>query len=131
MQFGSPRQAIKLIQRMGRSKHRTGEISTGIILTNRLDDELESLALTDRVDQKDLEEINIHENSLDVLCHQITGMLMENGIMELDKIVKITTRSYPFRKTQKDEIIDTINLLNNQGIVRSVSYTHLKLPTKA
>ena len=118
MQFGSPRQAIKLIQRMGRSKHRTGEISTGIILNNRLDDELESLALIDRVDQKDLEEINIHENSLDVLCHQITGMLMENGIMELDKIVRIATRSYPFRNTQKDEIIETINLLSNQGIVR-------------
>ena len=118
MQFGSPRQAIKLIQRMGRSKHRTGEISTGIIINNRLDDELESLALIDRVDQKDLEEINIHENSLDVLCHQITGMLMENGIMELDKIVKIATRSYPFRNTQKEEIIETINLLSNQGIVR-------------
>ena len=44
MQFGSPRQAIKLIQRMGRSKHRTGEISTGIIINNRLDEELESLA---------------------------------------------------------------------------------------
>jgi len=118
MQFGSPRQAIKLIQRMGRSKHRTGEISTGIILSNRIDDELESLALIDRVEQKDLEEINIHENSLDVLCHQITGMLMENGKMDINKVVKITNRSYPFRNTTREEIIDTVNLLNNQGIVR-------------
>ena len=38
--------------------------------------------------------------------------------MELDKIVKIATRSYPFRNTQKEEIIETINLLSNQGIVR-------------
>ena len=118
MQFGSPRQAIKLIQRMGRSKHRTGEISTGIILSNRIDDELESLALIDRVEQKDLEEINIHENSLDVLCHQITGMLMENGKMDINKVVKIANRSYPFRNTTREEIIDTVNLLNNQGIVR-------------
>ena len=118
MQFGSPRQAIKLIQRMGRSKHRTGETSTGIILTNRIDDELESLALIDRVEQKDLEEISIHENSLDVLCHQITGMLMENGNIEINKVIKITKRAHPFRNTRREEIIETINLLNNQGIVR-------------
>ena len=50
MQFGSPRQAIKLMQRIGRSKHKTGQTSIGLILTNRIDDELESLALIDRVE---------------------------------------------------------------------------------
>lgn len=118
MQFGSPRQAIKLIQRVGRSKHRTGETSIGTILTNRTDDELESLALIDRVEQRDLEEINIHENSLDVVAHHITGMVIENGKTDLDKTIEIIRNAYPFRNTEREEIIETISMLNNQGILR-------------
>ena len=43
---------------------------------------------------------------------------MENGNIEIDKVVKITKRAYPFRNTGREEIIESINLLNNQGIVR-------------
>ena len=118
MQFGSPRQAIKLIQRVGRSKHRTGETSIGTILINRTDDELEALALIDRVEQRDLEEINIHENSLDVVAHHIAGMVIENGKTDLDKTIEIIRNAYPFRNTEREEIIETISMLNNQGILR-------------
>ena len=118
MQFGSPRQAIKLMQRIGRSKHKTGQTSIGLILTNRIDDELESLALIDRVERKDLENINIHENSFDVLAHQITGMVMANVNVSLKDVLNIVNRSYPFRNTSEEEIIESINLLTSQNILR-------------
>ena len=118
MQFGSPRQAIKLMQRIGRSKHKTGQTSIGLILTNRIDDELESLALIDRVERKDLEHINIHENSLDVLAHQITGMVMANVNVSLKDVLNIVNKSYPFRNASEEEIIESINLLTGQNILR-------------
>ncbi len=49
VQSGSSRHAVKLIQRIGRSKHRVGEIASGLVVTNKLDDELEARALINRI----------------------------------------------------------------------------------
>ncbi|MDA4129630.1 MAG: DEAD/DEAH box helicase, partial [Thaumarchaeota archaeon] len=55
VQVGSSRQATKLIQRVGRSRHKMRLRAVGAIITNRLDDELESLALLERVEKHSLE----------------------------------------------------------------------------
>ena len=46
--YGSPRQVSKLIQRIGRSRHKVGQTAKGMILTNKIDDEIE----TPKVDTK-------------------------------------------------------------------------------
>lgn len=117
IQLGSPRQAIKLIQRIGRSRHKVGQTAKGIIFTNKIDDEIESLALVNRIKDKDLESISMHEKSLDVLSHQITGMVMENENSNINDVFFIVKNAYPFRNITKEELVECVIFLQKHGII--------------
>ncbi|MEM1524763.1 MAG: DEAD/DEAH box helicase, partial [Nitrososphaerales archaeon] len=118
IQWGSPRQAIKLIQRVGRSRHKIGEKAVGLIITDRLDDELESWVLIDRVRKMLLERIVMHENSLDVLIHHLAGLSLERGTFNLEDALSIIKRAYPFRNIDIKDVDASLQLLNKQGIIR-------------
>src|SRR6266487_2289667 len=75
IQYTSPRETTRLVQRIGRSGHTLGGTSRGIILTITPDDILESAVLIQRAKEGRLERPIIHEKALDVLAHQIIGML--------------------------------------------------------
>ncbi len=117
IQVGSPRQATKLIQRIGRSRHRVGEAAQGVILTDRLDDEAESLALLERVKRRSLEESRIHHKALDVLAHHLAGLALEHGKLEVGEVIRMINKAYPFRDIGVEEVDGCLRLLNNHGII--------------
>jgi len=95
VQYMSPRQAVRLIQRVGRSRHRIGEISEGtIIITENILHELEARILTLRAIRGDLEEEYVIEKPLDVLAYAIAlyVALNPNGVPvnDLFEIIKKT-----------------------------------------
>ncbi|MCK4483074.1 DEAD/DEAH box helicase, partial [Candidatus Bathyarchaeota archaeon] len=59
IQYMSPRQVTRLIQRVGRSGHRIGRIAEGIIVTMDSDDTLEALAVAKKALKEDLEPVEI------------------------------------------------------------------------
>ncbi|MGO9643947.1 MAG: DEAD/DEAH box helicase, partial [Candidatus Bathyarchaeia archaeon] len=71
IQYMSPRQVTRLIQRIGRSGHRIGRLADGIIVTLDSDDTLEATVIARRALKEDLEPVTIPEQPLDVLAHQI------------------------------------------------------------
>ena len=77
IQYMSPRQVNSLIQRVGRSGHRLDRASDGIIIAVYPDDTLESLASIKNAKNKLIEPVPMHEGALDVLSHQIAGLLMD------------------------------------------------------
>ena len=77
--YGSPRQATKLIQRIGRSRHSRNSSARGLIITNNSDDEFETTAILDRVKNNSIEKQNIHDESFDVLAHHLVGLSMQIG----------------------------------------------------
>lgn len=115
---GSPRQAVKLIQRIGRSRHRQGEAASGLILTNRIDDELESIALVNRANTKSLEAISIHKNSFDVIAHHLAGLALEKNITTVEEALNIIQRAYQFSGITPEDIDACLRLLERQGVVR-------------
>lgn len=117
IQVGSPRQATKLIQRVGRSRHRVGEAAQGVILTNRLDDEAESLAILERVRRCSLEGSRIHRKALDVLAHHLAGLALEHGRLGVEEAIKVVKRAYSFRDIGVDEVDGCLRLLNSHGII--------------
>jgi ATP-dependent Lhr-like helicase len=117
IQAGSPRQATKLIQRVGRSRHRVGEAAQGVILTERLDDEAESLALLERVKRRSLEKSRIHHRALDVLAHHLAGLALEHGRLGVEEAIKIVNRAYPFRDVGVVEVDGCLRLLNSHGVI--------------
>ncbi|NIR15496.1 helicase, partial [Candidatus Bathyarchaeota archaeon] len=78
VQYSSPREVARLLQRVGRSGHGVGRSSKGIVIaTVNLDDIIESGVILRRARQNKVEDAKIPMSSWDVLSHQIAGLLLD------------------------------------------------------
>lgn len=118
IQVGSPRQSTKLIQRIGRSRHKMRSRAVGALITNKLDDELEGLALLKRMEAHALETINVHKKPLDVIAHHLAGLAMEESSFKIEDILSLFKKSYPFHEITREEIDSVAKILESQGIIR-------------
>jgi ATP-dependent Lhr-like helicase len=118
IQYMSPRQVNSLIQRVGRSGHSLSRKSEGIILSVSPEDALESFATSREALSKQLEPTFIHDCPLDVLAHQIAGLLMEYGEVEISDILKIAHDSYSFRSVSKNELLSVARFMETLGYLR-------------
>ena len=79
IQFGSPREVSRLVQRIGRAGHSLHETSRGTILALGFDDLLESLVIARRAKAGEVEEVVPPKNPADVLANQVAGLAVEYG----------------------------------------------------
>jgi ATP-dependent helicase Lhr and Lhr-like helicase len=131
IQYTSPRETTRLVQRIGRSGHTLGGTSRGIILTTSPDDILESAVLISRAKAGRLEKPIIHEKALDVLAHQIIGILLQERRMTSEQLLQLVQRSYPFRDLQPTELEDTIRQLDELRFIRKFGDTYTPRNPKA
>ncbi len=96
MQYGSPHQVFRLIQRVGRSGHSMEKTPKGVIFINDFDDELESRVISVYAQNGFMEEKKVERRALDVIAHQVVGILLDFGRMNLGKIHEILSRSYAY-----------------------------------
>ncbi|MGD6807993.1 MAG: DEAD/DEAH box helicase [Candidatus Bathyarchaeia archaeon] len=119
IQYRSPRQVNSLIQRVGRSGHRLGGESEGVIITVYPDDTLEALASTKNALAHLLEPVGMHVGALDVLAHQIAGCLMDaQEPLSVEELVRLIHRSYLYRNIQKIELLDLLRFLDSLNQIR-------------
>ena len=118
VQYLSPRQVTSLIQRVGRSGHRLDMLSEGVIVTAFPDDTLESIAAVRNAYASKLEPILIHDGALDVLAHQVVGLLMDKDTIKLDELLTILHRAYPYRDLSEEQLLDVIDFLDSLNEVR-------------
>lgn len=112
IQYLSPRQVARLVQRVGRSGHKVGGVSKGIILSGE-EDLFESTVIADRAMKRQLEGVKIHESALDVLGSQIVGLALDEYDISDEKIYKIIKRSYAYRGLEKNEFMRVLKLLDS------------------
>jgi len=117
IQYLSPRQVGPLIQRVGRSGHRLGLTSEGVIITAYADDALESMAIVRRAKEELVEPTRIHENALDVLAHQIVGLALDNGRIDLAHVISIVSRSFPYRNLNREKLKQVVDYLRRTGLI--------------
>jgi len=115
--YGSPRQVSKLMQRIGRSRHTRGSSAKGLIVTNNPDDEIEALAILERVKEKSIEDQIVHDGALDVLAHHLVGMSMQFGKVPLDFALDMIGQAYSFRNVTITDLIEVLEVLHNGNIV--------------
>ena len=111
IQYGSPRQVSKFMQRIGRSKHNRGDSARGLIITESADDEFEIQAIIERIKEGSIEEQKIHYGSLDVLAHHSVGLSMQVGNVPIETALKLTKQAYPFRDISLEEFFDVLDIL--------------------
>ncbi|MGB9854047.1 MAG: DEAD/DEAH box helicase [Candidatus Bathyarchaeales archaeon] len=104
IQYMSPRQVTRLIQRVGRSGHRIGHIAEGIILTMDSDDTLEALAIARRALKEDLEPVEIPPKPYDALAHQIAGLLLKQKRLEFSEILQMFRNAYPYADLTLEDV---------------------------
>ena len=118
VQYLSPRQVSSLIQRVGRSGHRLDLFSEGVIITAYPDDTLESVAAIRNAQAGRLEPVLIQENALDVLAHQIVGILMDRETVSLNDLLTLVRLAYPYRNLTQNVLWDVVCFLERLGEVR-------------
>jgi len=117
VQYMSPRQVTRLVQRVGRSGHKIGELSQGIVLAANPDDVVEAAVIAKRVLAVKLEQTKVQEKSLDVLAHQLAGLSLDASDVSLDAAHALITRAYPYRNLSKDELLSVLQQLKVMGLV--------------
>ncbi|MGC8573259.1 MAG: DEAD/DEAH box helicase [Caldisphaera sp.] len=119
IQFMSPRQVIVMLQRTGRSGHRIGDISKGIIITmDNLFEIFESGVIALRSEKGELEDLIPPKNSIDALAHQLVAMAVEGTSDNINTSLEIAKRAYPFSKITYEDVQRVLNHLNNVRIIK-------------
>ncbi len=116
IQYMSPRQVARLVQRIGRSGHSIGRVAKGVIITMDSDDTLEAMAIARRAYLEDLEPVSIPEKPLDALAHEIIGLLTQSRKWGFNQILEAFTKAYPYRR------------LNEGDLVSILTYMHTRYP---
>jgi ATP-dependent Lhr-like helicase len=93
-------------------------LSEGVIVTAFPDDTLESIAAVRSACESKIEPVLIHEGALDVLAHQVVGLLMDKGEVKLDEALTILRRAYPYRDLTEDQLLDVVDFLDSLNEVR-------------
>jgi len=114
IQYMSPRQVTRLIQRVGRSGHRIGRIAEGIIVAMDSDDSLEAFAIAKKALKEDLEPVEIPPKPYDVLAHQIAGLLLKQRRLEFDEILKTFQNAYPYMDLTMEDIEKTLRYMHQR-----------------
>jgi len=117
IQYQSPRQVSKFLQRVGRSGHSLSKTSQGIIISGESDDSFESTVITDLAKDGWVEPTKMYGKAWDVLAHQILGLALEEYNIPAKKAYEIIKRAYPYRNLTFDEFLDTARMIQKLGFM--------------
>ena len=117
-QVNSPRQVIRLVQRVGRGKHRLGDTSKGeIVAMNEIESE-EGGVISKFAESGLIEKVKVREKPLIVVANQIMAMVHSERQITLEKAYNIFNRVNNFRNLTKDDLASLLTFLSSIYVIR-------------
>ena len=117
VQYGSPREVSRLLQRVGRAGHRRDQTSHGTIVTSSPDDTHEALAIARKAEAGEVEPARIHHASLDTVANQIVGVVMDYGEVSARETYELVTAAYPFRDVDEETFREIVRELSSNRLL--------------
>ncbi|MFT4880120.1 MAG: ATP-dependent Lhr-like helicase, partial [Salinirussus sp.] len=117
VQYNSPRQVTRLLQRVGRAGHRRDLVSSGTVVTSHPDDVLEAMAIARQARNGEVEPAAIHDGSLDTVANQTVGLVMDFGEVSAMRAYEVITRAYPFRDLEPSVFREVVQELAGNRVV--------------
>ncbi len=118
VQFGSPHQASRLLQRVGRAGHRMGEVSSGTVIGLDDEDLEEAMVLSRRALAREVEEIRVRRRNRLALAQQIVASLRAEGEIPLEPLLARLRLAVPVRGLTDLEVDGLVGFLQELGSLR-------------
>ncbi len=119
VQYMSPRQVNSLVQRVGRSGHSLTRTSQGVLVAVSTEDLLESIGVIELAREGRIEPTMIHLGALDVLAHQVAGLLMDSeGSIPFSHIRQVVKRAYPYSQLQDPQLEQVVEFMRKMGYLK-------------
>ena len=119
LQYNSPREVSRLVQRIGRSGHGVGEVSDGVILATHEDDVSEACAIARRALAEEIEALVVRKDNRSVLANQLVAIAVSERFASADQAYETVRRSWPFRDLNRKEFDDVLAQLADLRILWS------------
>ncbi len=117
VQYGSPRQALRLMQRVGRSGHRERAVARGAVVATNALDAIEAIAVYSNAKAGKIETFKPNANALDVLANQICGIALDKRIIDLDKLLELIRRSFLYKDFGSDKLTELLTFMSKQSLI--------------
>ena len=124
--LGSPKSVSRGLQRIGRSGHKLHDSIKGRFLVLDRDDLLEDALILKNAIEKQIDNIYIPENCLDVLAQHIYGMAIEQ-VDHIENIYATIKRCYSYRNLSKDDFLNVIKYLTGDYAELELRHVYAKI----
>ncbi len=114
IQYMSPRQVTRLIQRVGRAGHTYGDVAEGVIIGMDSDDTLEALVIARRALNEELEPLQVPDKPYDVLVHQIAGLMLKNRRLEFNDVLELARKAAPYENLTIDDVAKAFKYMHER-----------------
>jgi len=114
IQYMSPRQVTRLIQRVGRAGHSVGRVAEGVIIGMDSDDTLEALVIARRALKEELEPVGVPPKPYDALTHQVAGLLLKNKRLDFNEILAVAHNAYPYLDMTLDDVEKVLKYMHER-----------------
>ncbi|MGC8645784.1 MAG: DEAD/DEAH box helicase [Thermoplasmata archaeon] len=125
VQVNSPRQVVRLVQRVGRGRHRLQDVSEGtVVAMNEIEAE-EGSVIAKFAENGRIENVAIREKPMIVLANQIVSIVNAEKFVSLDTIMKMARRVSNFKSVTYEELEEIVSFLSSVKLIRYDSESRL------
>ncbi len=117
IQYGSPRQAVRLSQRVGRSGHTHSGTAKGTIISTGAIDIMESAAVAQLALSGSFEALRPQVGALDVLANQICGIALDNGSIGIEELSDTIMGSFLYADMKSGEIAALLRFMEGLRLI--------------
>jgi len=119
VQYNSPREVRRLLQRVGRAGHSLDRVSEGVVVVGGSDDALESVVLKGRLERGIVEPSEIPPKPYDVLAHELVGLALSEA-PEPGEAYALVTGAEPYKDLTREEFDRVFDFMREIGLLRLV-----------